>query len=102
MMRFLISDVELHLLHLRLADTEGRIAGLPGKSAPVRPTPLHPTGRMRFDLLNSCGDGESPRLYEQHVNVISRTVYEQRLASQFIDRTTQIGKVFVPDFWGEP
>src|SRR5208337_4270487 len=75
MMLFLIPDVALHLLHVRFANAERRIPGLPAEIAPVRPVVLYPARGMGFNLFHDQGDRERPWLDKQHVDMIRWAIH---------------------------
>jgi hypothetical protein len=88
-MLLLRGDVPFHLIHLRVAYREGRISGLPAESFPGRKLLMHPARGVRFHYPEQVRDRFGGGHRQQEMNVISRTVDNQRLASTLSDDPTQ-------------
>jgi hypothetical protein len=97
-MLLLVLDLPSCRFQLRLTYAECGVAGLPGKVAMVRPSFLYLTRGIRLCLFHDVGNRKRGGLSKQHVNVVQRTIDEQRLTSQLVDRPAQLRKQFSPDF----
>lgn len=102
MVFFLVLDVSAHLRHLRFTHRERTITFLPRESCDLPKRSRNPTGGVRFQLADQLRDCLVLPQLRQDVDMVRRSVDDQRDSVFIADRSAEVLMNARPDLGGQP